>query len=151
MTASEMIQNIGKRLGIPELCLNEQGLCRIRLNNSIVIDFEEDDSKNWLHVFAVLTDDAANLSRDMMLKLLRAHYLFNDTGHASFGLNADDQLCLFMRAPTAELAEGLWVEMFEAFFSTYLEWKEKLSSGAIGETFPGDDLPILPPGTFIRV
>lgn len=151
MTASKMIQNIGKRLGIPELCLNEQGLCRIRLNDSIVIDFEEDDTRNWLHVFAALTDDAANLSRDMMFKLLRAHYLFNDTGHASFGLDADDRLCLFMRAPTAELAEGLWVEMFEGFFSTYLEWKDKLSGGKTEGFIPGDELPDLPPSTFIRV
>lgn len=116
MTANEMVQYIGKRLGIPELCLNEMGLCRIRLNDSIVIDFEEDDTKNWLHVFAALTDDAANLSRDTLLKLLRAHYLFNDTAHASFGLDAEDRLCLFMRAPTSEMAEELWVEMFEAFF-----------------------------------
>jgi len=151
MTASEMVQNIGKRLGIPELCLNEMGLCRIRLNNSIVIDFEEDDTKNWLHVFAALTDYATNLSRDTLLKLFRAHYLFNDTGHASFGLDADDRLCLFMRAPTSEMAEELWVEMFEAFFSTYLEWKEKLSGGATEDSLPGDDLPDLPPGTFMRV
>ncbi|SFL29743.1 Tir chaperone protein (CesT) family protein [Desulfomicrobium norvegicum] len=151
MTASEMVQHIGKRLGIPELCLNELGLCRIRLNDSIVIDFEEDDTKNWLHVFAALTDDAAFLSRDTLLKLFRAHYLFNDTGHASFGVNAEDRLCLFMRAPTSEMAEELWVEMFEAFFSTYLEWKEKLSSGATEDPLPGDELPDLPPSTFIRV
>ena len=151
MTASEMVQHIGKRLGIPELCLNELGLCRIRLNDSIVIDFEEDDTKNWLHVYAALTDDAANLSRDTLLKLLRAHYLFNDTAHASFGLDAEDRLCLFMRAPTSELAEELWVEMFEAFFSTYLEWKEKLSSGATEDPLPGDELPDLPPSTFMRV
>ena len=151
MTASEMVQNIGKRLGIPELCLNGHGLCRIRLNDSIVIDFEEDDTKNWLHVFAVLTDDATNLSRDTLLKLFRAHYLFNDTAHASFGLDADDRLCLFMRAPTSELAEELWVEMFGAFFSTYLEWKEKLSSGATEDPLPGDELPDLPPSTFMRV
>jgi hypothetical protein len=151
MTASEMVQHIGKHLGIPELCLNEMGLCRIRLNDSIVVVFEEDDTKNWLHVFAALTDHAANLSRDIMLKLFRAHYLFNDTGHASFGLDADDRLCLFMRAPTSELAEELWVEMFEAFFSTYLEWKEKLSGGAPENSLPGDDLPDLPPGTFMRV
>jgi hypothetical protein len=151
MTASEMVQNIGKRLGIPELCLNEMGLCRIRLNDSIVIDFEEDDTKNWLHVFAVLTDDATNLSRDILLKLFRAHYLFNDTAHALFGLDADDRLCLFMRAPTLEMAEELWVEMFEAFFSTYLEWKEKLSGGKTEGLFPGDELPDLPPSTFIRV
>ena len=151
MTASEMVQHIGKRLGITGLCLNELGLCRIRLNDSIVIDFEEDDTKNWLHVFAALTDDAAILSRDTLLKLFRAHYLFNDTGHASFGVNAEDRLCLFMRAPTSEMAEELWVEMFEAFFSTYLEWKEKLSSGATEDSLPGDDLPDLPPGIFMRV
>lgn len=151
MTASEMVQHIGKRLGIPELCLNEMGLCRIRLNDSIVVVFEEDDTKNWLHVFAALTDHAANLSRDTLLKLFRAHYLFNDTGHASFGLDADDRLCLFMRAPTSEMAEELWVEMFEAFFSTYLEWKEKLSGGATEDPLPGTGLPDLPPGNFMRV
>ena len=158
MTASEMVQNIGKRLGIPELCLNGHGLCRIRLNDSIVIDFEEDDTKNWLHVFAVLTDGAANLSRDTLLKLFLYNVpgrtvadLSNDTAHASFGLDADDRLCLFMRAPTSELAEELWVEMFEAFFSTYLEWKEKLSSGATEDPLPGDELPDLPPSTFMRV
>lgn len=151
MTANEMVQYIGKRLGIPELCLNEIGLCRIRLNDSIVIDFEEDDTKNWLHVFAALTDDAASLSRDTLLKLFRAHYLFNDTGHSSFGLDAGDRLCLFMRAPTSEMAEELWVEMFEAFFSTYLEWKEKLSGWSTEDSLPGDDLPDLPPSTFIRV
>ncbi len=151
MTAIEMVQNIGKRLGIPELCLNGHGLCRIRLNNSIVIDFEEDDTKNWLHVFAALTDDAASLSRDTLLMLFRAHYLFNDTAHASFGLDADDRLCLFMRAPTSEMAEGLWVEMFEAFFSTYVEWKEKLSGGATQNPLPVGELPDLPPSTFIRV
>lgn len=91
----------------------------------------------------VLTrDDAANLSRDTLLKLFRAHYLFNDTAHASFGLDADDRLCLFMRAPTSELAEELWVEMFKAFFM-YLEWKEKLSSGATEDPLPGDELPDL--------
>ncbi|PKN41161.1 MAG: hypothetical protein CVU60_11990 [Deltaproteobacteria bacterium HGW-Deltaproteobacteria-18] len=151
MTASEMVQHIGKRLGIPELCLNEMGLCRIRLNDSIVVVFEEDDTKNWLHVFAALTDDTANLSRDILLKLFRAHYLFNDTGHASFGLDADDRLCLFMRAPTSELAEELWVEMFEAFFSTYLEWKEKLSGGSTEDPLPCEELPDLPSCTFIRV
>jgi hypothetical protein len=151
MTANEMVQCIGRRLGIPELSLNGHGLCKIRLNSSIIIDFEEDDTKNWLHVYAALTYDAANLSRDTLLKLFRAHYLFNDTEHASFGLDADDRLCMFMRAPISGMAEELWVEMFEAFFSAYIEWKEKLSAGAAEEPLSRDELPDLPPGNFIRV
>lgn len=151
MTANEMVQCIGKRLGLPELSLNGHGLCKIRLNGSIIIDFEEDDTKNWLHVYAALADDAVNLSRDTLLKLFRAHYLFNDTEHALFGLDADDRLCMFMRAQIADMAEELWVEMFEAFFSAYIEWKEKLSNRAIEEPLSQDELPDLPPGNFIRV
>jgi hypothetical protein len=151
MTANEMVQRIGRRLGLPELSLNGHGLCRIRLNDSIIIDFEEDDTKSWLHVYAALMDDAENLSRDTLLKLFRAHYLFNDTEHASFGLDADDRLCMFMRAPIPGMEEELWVEMFEAFFSAYIEWKEKLSDGAAEEPFSHDERPNLPPGDFIRV
>lgn len=151
MTANEMVQCLGERLGIPELSLNGHGLCRIRLNDSIVIDFEEDDTKNWLHVYAALTDDTANLSKKTLLKLFRAHYLFNDTEHSSFGLDADDRLCIFMRAPIQEMAEELWMEMFEAFFSAYIEWKEKLSGEASEEPLSSDELPGLLSGNFIRV
>ena len=151
MTANEMVQFIGGRLGIPELSLNEHGLCRIRLNDSIIIDFEEDDTKGWLHVHSVLMDDVANLSRTTLLKLFRAHYLFHDTEHTSFGLDADDRLCMFMRVSIQGMEEELWVEMFEAFFSVYLEWKEKLSSGFVEEPLSYDELPKLPPGNFIRV
>ncbi|MDY0220690.1 MAG: type III secretion system chaperone [Desulfobacterium sp.] len=151
MTANEMVQIIGKRLGLPELSLNKHGLCKIRLNDSIIIDFEEDDTKDWLHVYAGLTDDDANLSRSTFLKLLQAHYLFNDTGHTSFGLDADGRLCIFMRAPVPGIAEELWVEMFEVFFSSYIEWKEKLSGWAAEEPLSHDELPGLPSGNFIRV
>lgn len=127
MTVNDMVQLLGKKIGIEELALDPLGLCQIQINHTLKIVFEEDDSQQWLHVYAPVHDDGTVLAKKTLLELFRAHFVFGAVANACFGLDNDDRLCLFMRIPVPGISEERLTEMFGSFIGDALDWQEKLA------------------------
>ncbi|MBS1196632.1 MAG: hypothetical protein H6R18_417 [Proteobacteria bacterium] len=129
MQSNDLIQLLGNRLGIGNLNLDKNGLCRIKINQKIIIDFEEEN--NYLYMHSVIEDSVGKFNAAQLVALMRAHYLFNSVENASFGINDNDQLCLFSRIAVPGISEDVFFDIFESFVAAYIEWKNKIDSNAL--------------------
>ena len=128
MIADELIAVVAERLNVADLKLNEQRVAGLSVGE-FEVNFEEDDEALWLYVYADVIEDAAALTKDQLLKLLRAHNLFNDVPNATFGVSRSGALTLFMRVPLSDsFSEEVWVAMFLSFLVSLRDWREALIS-----------------------
>ena len=127
MTADLLLAHLAERLGIDGLALNEQRVAGIFVGD-MRVSFEEDDERMWLYVYADVVKDAAALSKDRLLSLMRAHNLFNGVPNASFGIARSGALTLFMRVHLLEsLAPDVWMAMFISFLVALRDWRKELA------------------------
>ena len=96
MVADDLIAVLAERLKATRLKLNDQRITGLSIGE-LEVNFEEDDDRLWLYVYADVLDDATTLSKSRLLELLRAHNLFNDVPNATFGVSRTGALTLFMR------------------------------------------------------
>ena len=128
MIADELIAVVAERLNVADLKLSDQRVAGLSVGE-FEVNFEEDDEALSLHVYADVIEDATALTKDQLLKLLRAHNLFNDVPNATFGVSRSGALTLFMRVPLSDsFSEEVWVAMFLSFLISLRDWREALIS-----------------------
>ena len=133
MIADELIAVVAERLNVADLKLNDQRVAGLSVGE-FEVSFEEDDGALWLYVYADVIEDATALTKDQLLKLLRAHNLFNDVPNATFGVSRSGALTLFMRVQLFDsLSDEVWMAMFLSFLASLRDWREALVSGAKDE------------------
>ena len=133
MIADELIAVVAERLNVADLKLNDQRVAGLSVGE-FEVNFEEDDEALWLYVYADVIEDATALTKDQLLKLLRAHNLFNDVPNATFGVSRSGALTLFMRVQLFDsLSDEVWMAMFLSFLASLRDWREALVSGAKDE------------------
>ena len=128
MVADDLIAVLAERLKATRLKLNDQRIAGLSIGE-LEVNFEEDDDRLWLYVYADVLDDATTLSKSRLLELLRAHNLFNDVPNATFGVSRTGALTLFMRVQLLEtLSPEVWMAMFLSFLVSLRDWREALIS-----------------------
>ena len=133
MIADELIAVVAERLNVADLKLSDQRVAGLSVGE-FEVNFEEDDEALSLHVYADVIEDATALTKDQLLKLLRAHNLFNDVPNATFGVSRSGALTLFMRVQLFDsLSDEVWMAMFLSFLASLRDWREALVSGAKDE------------------
>jgi hypothetical protein len=153
MTADDLMAVLAERLKVEGLSLNEQRVAGISVGD-MQIGFEEDDEGVWLHVYADVVKDAAALSKECLLSLLRSHNLFNDVPNASFGVSRTGALTLFMRVHLLDsFTADVWMAMFLSFLVSLRDWRAKLAEEGgepvIADAEPGlAEAPVCPDERF---
>jgi len=54
MDVEALIAGVGELLRLPALRLNEQGVCRLAVDNDLIVDIEHDGAANVLHIYSSL-------------------------------------------------------------------------------------------------
>lgn len=120
MTASELIKELGARVGI-SLALNENGLCSVIFDNDTV-DFEL--SGNDLYLIAEL-GFVQTADKDFYKQLLEANYLGAKTAGAAISLDPDKENTVVLHKKLAMPMEYADFEKDVEFFVKAVRyWKE---------------------------
>jgi hypothetical protein len=145
MTATELLDNLVNQLGwiagLPGLQLDEDGHASLVFNQAVTIHLQARDTENDILLYAAPAALPEENGYAVALKLLRANFLWRDTGGATLSLAGDDEVMLTQKLSIENLDLTAFQERFTTFARTALKWKEQVESPA-GEPIAGGAPPL---------
>ena len=148
---NHLLEALGSHIGIRDLKLNDDHVCRLVLDKTLVIDIEHIVGTETVHVYAVVGTHLGN-GPTVYRKLLSANLFGNGTGGAVLAF--DDQRDEVLLTHTFDL-EVVTPEKFVATldsFVGYVEtWTNELLAESEDEDEESDDDSSEDPNGFIRV
>jgi hypothetical protein len=153
MHLAELLQSLGERLRIEGLQLNDQGVCRLVIGESLEINIEHASVEDSVHVYAVL-GKAPDFDREKFFAgLLEAQHFAREIGEGcAFGLDsATGEILLHRKMTVSNLTEETLQQALNEFVNWAEHWQEKLSSETVfAEPGKGGFTEDFSSGMFIR-
>lgn len=89
MNCDDVIQAIATAMAVPDLRLDEQGCARLRVDDTIDVNFEASANSHLLHVYATLGPLPSKDRESCFERLLSANLFGADTGGATLAIDAE--------------------------------------------------------------
>ena len=119
----ELIKQFGIRVGLPEMKLDDAGLCRVVLDESINLDFELSSDGQTLYVYSALPPMDVEIQNEAMKAFLASNYAFHRSGNCRFAFDENSNEFLLLETISSK---GLDLELFDqilqAFARTATNW-----------------------------
>ncbi|WP_174999247.1 type III secretion system chaperone [Rugamonas aquatica] len=133
MTPQNLVQELGQRLGIT-LTLDQAGLARLMIDNTLPVDFEHDESGDRLLVYSTLGITPLGEERETVFAdLLSANLFGAELGPCSPALDmVRDELLLWFALDEQSDIDGA-MKALENLVAQTEHWRSRIASG-------GDDL-----------
>lgn len=129
MHLADALAELGSFLGLGTLAFNEHGLCRVRFDDRLTVDFEADADERTLHLVGSLgVAPRGEQSEPILESLLHANFIGCGTGGAYFAIDLANGELLFTKSlPAHRLSFSALVAGVESFVNFYQGWSEKLA------------------------
>jgi hypothetical protein len=145
MKAEQLLNDIARTLGLPELALNDEGCARLLFDGKVAVNFENDALAEKLHLYADLGELPLRGREALYRALLEANLFGAQTAGATLSLDGPGDMVVLCRTLVAEeLSLAAFTEVVEGFVATAEAWQDKLAAGgfgsaeASGERLPGE-------------
>ena len=154
MNSRTLVEELGRRLGVP-LALDGAGLARLMVDGQLAIDFELDEARERLLVYAVIGSLPAGPGREALFaELLAAHLFDAETGGTAPALDRErGELLLWLALDTHADTERAHSALL-ALAGQVEHWRGRLLEHAGGQQATPAAAPGLPPapdfGAFLR-
>lgn len=123
MHPSELLSALGRKIDIPDLSFDENGLCRLRFQQRYVIDMKVVENGIWLIAF--FGPLPADTTSAFLRRLLQAQFMGHDTGGASFSVNPEsEELMLSLFCPSGGYDGNTFAEQVGNFVDAVARWSE---------------------------
>ena len=151
MDVDNIVKELGNQLGLDNLALDENNVCRIVFDEKFNVDIEAMPDKKSFFIHAVLCRVPAEHKEVLFAELLEANLFGKGTGGASFGYDANlGEVLLFRRFETEKTDYPEFEAAVEEFLNYMESWSKRIESGEAGEG-PSSREPGMAPGEpFIR-
>lgn len=158
MTLEELMQELGSRLGLGEVQLDEDGGAQIVVDDDLDIDIARAEEGSGFSLSAVVGPLHANDREAELAELLAANLLGRGTGGAALSLDdALDEIVLSRIVAQDDLP----FEVFEQELTTFIEvlriWRDRHRQDLIGKgdvaarAVASDGSSLIPSGGIIKV
>lgn len=137
MNTDEVIQAIATALGAPDLKLDDQGCARLRVDDTIDVNFEASRSSHLLHVYCALGPVPASDRERTFEQLLTANLFGADTGGATLAIDAEfDEIVLCTDIGNHGWTAELILSRLQRFIDAALGWRERFADLHTAEEAP---------------
>lgn len=124
MNTDDVIQAIATAMGVPELRLDEHGCARLRVDDSVDINFEASDGSHLLHVYCTLGPVPTSDRERTFEQLLTANLFGADTGGATLAIDAEfNEIVLCSDIGNHGWTNELIMSRLERFIEAALGWR----------------------------
>lgn len=139
MDLNSLIQELGQRLGMDGLALDENHSCRLLFDGKIAVQIEKaDDDEFFIH--SVVDRIPSEGQAACFEALLDANFLCQKTGHAFFSIDkTDGEILLQQRFSSAGTDAQAFVNELEIFVNVVESWMESLAADPGEKQHPGSD------------
>ncbi len=132
MLQDEFITQLRQQLGMSELNFNQDGVCRLIVDQQLLVDIEWVDDGN-LQVYAALGGSRA-LQPAQLRDLLHANAYGQGTGGATLAIDEDADEVLLQRAyQPAALEMFAFIADLESLINYAQQWTRRLLAGGDSE------------------
>jgi hypothetical protein len=129
MNTDEVIQAIATALGVADLKLDEQGCARLRIDDTIDVNFEASRSSHLLHVYCTLGPVPASDRERTFEQLLTANLFGADTGGATLAIDAEfNEIVLCMDIGNHGWTAELIMSRLQRFIDATLGWRDRFAA-----------------------
>ncbi len=158
MDIHSILSQLGQQMGLPQLKLDENRVCRLVFDQRLVVDIEASDDEKIVHLYALVGEVPPEDKEAFMALLLEANLFGKGTGGSAFALDHNHHEVYLCRVVLIEsLAYQEFVNMLETFVNHLEAWMDKIERGDIGnsakstvETRSHEDSLPMEGGGFIR-
>lgn len=127
----KLIEEVGVKLGIPNLHLEENNTCLIRLNNGITLNLEPDKDERFLIIGATIGSlPPGRYKEDIFEAALRTNSTRDRTGIFAYSRQTDS-LILFDRVWVQTMNGEQFQEYISAFSEKVKLWQDAISRNDI--------------------
>ncbi len=133
MDIHAILSQLGQQMGLPQLKLDDNRVCRLVFDQRLVVDIEATDDEKIVHLYALAGEVPPENKEDFMSVLLEANLFGKGTGGSSFALDHNHQEVYLCRVILIDsLAYQDFVNLLEAFVNHLEAWMDKIDRGDVG-------------------
>lgn len=129
----DLLKELGENIGLPDLKPDNDGLCSLRFDDKVTLDFECQESTGALIISSILGALLPHEAKAFYPILLEANLLWGGTGGATIGV---DPATLSVFLCYQEKIQGMeflrFQELIKGFSDTALFWNQRLQQGPGG-------------------
>lgn len=129
MNCDEVIQAIATAMDVPELRLDEHGCARLRVDDTIDVNFEASGGSHLLHVYSTLGPVPSSDRERCFEQLLSANLFGADTGGATLAIDAEfNEIVLCTDIGNHGWTAELIMSRLQRFIDAALAWQERFAA-----------------------
>ncbi len=150
MNLKDIIAELGKQMGLDNVKLDENGLCRLVFDKNYIVDIEEAEDKKTVHIYSAIGIIPLEGKEALYTKILEANLFGQGTGGATFAIDPNlSEVILFKSLNIEKTDYQDFANELEEFVNWVATWTEKIKSSDVQEVIPDNDQTIAHRG-FIR-
>lgn len=130
MDINSILLELGKQMGLPNLKLDENRVCRLIFDKKFTVDIEASDDEQTVHIYSALCMIPPRDKEKLFESLLEGNLFGRGTGGASFGLDLEMGEILLSRTVRIEKLDYQdFVNILESFVNHVEAWTNKIDTG----------------------
>lgn len=133
MDINHVLAELGNRVGLDGLALDDRGLCRLVFDQHLIVDLEADPDGHTVHLHGIVAPLPPEGREALYEQLLDANLADSSTGGAHFALDRQRGEILLERALDMDRHDYQdLVNVLESLVNHLESWQERLQQPASG-------------------
>ncbi|MEZ5581690.1 MAG: type III secretion system chaperone [Candidatus Competibacteraceae bacterium] len=155
MTLADALTEMGNRLGIGDLELDQNGGCLLAFDDDLMVDIEKVQDEPGFYLTATVGAAPHDGREVIFAELLEANLQGRGASRACFALDGDlDEIVLNRYIDRDDIEVDRLEQELETFLTVLQAWKQRYSAGEIGNlrgpTAANSEAPLRPGAGIIR-
>lgn len=127
MELNALLESLAAQIGLPQLSLDNNGVCRLVFDAKLTLDLEPADNGATVYLYAVIGNAPLTAPGELFSSLLSANYFCRETGSAFFSYDTDSgDILLQQKFLLDGLTPPVFLAQFEQFVATAESWLARI-------------------------
>lgn len=132
MNIRDVLKELGLQMGLDNLKLDENRVCRLVFDKEFAVDIEASEDEKIVHIYAKVVSAPPEKREEFYALLLEANLFGKGTGGAMFALDQTQNDVYLCRALSMESTDYQdFVNVLETFVNHLEAWVKKIDSGSL--------------------
>jgi hypothetical protein len=132
MDTAALLGELARHLGVNELALDHNGVCRLVFDGKVVVDLEPSRDGRSLHMCGVVARIPAEGREGLFAGLLDANYFGQGTGRAVLAIDSqNNEVVLQQQLELETLAASSFAQELQAFTDRLEDWQRRMERGEL--------------------
>lgn len=132
MDINSILLELGHQMGLDNLKLDQNRVCRLVFDKKYVVDIEATEDEKVVHIYSTITAIPAEGKERFYETFLEANLFGKGTGGATFGINKMENELMLTRAINMETCDYQeFVNILESFVNHVESWMTNIENGSI--------------------